>query len=64
MTRTFNLISSVTALMLATAAALLSVPGRTSSLYSGIQLLASRADPAITALSDSIAEHPSAMMPP
>jgi len=64
MTRTFGLVSSVTALILAMAAALLSVPGRTANLYSGIQLLASSADPAITALSDSIAEHPAAMMPP
>jgi len=64
MTRTFGLVSSVTALILATAAALLSVPGRTASVYSGIQLLASSADPAITELSDSIAEHPSAMIPP
>lgn len=64
MTRTFRLISSVTVLMLATAVALLSVPGRTASFYYEIQPLASRVDPAINALSASIAAHPAEMIPP
>jgi hypothetical protein len=64
MIRNFSLVSSVTALMLAMVAALLSVPGRTASLYSEMELLASSVVPASNALSTSIAAHPAEMIPP
>lgn len=53
------------ALILAAAAALLSVPGRASSLYPDVQwFLTSGVVPAIGAISSSIAEYPAAMIPP
>jgi hypothetical protein len=64
MTGTFRLVSGVTALMFGTAAALLSVPGQTASFYHAVQPLASKLEPAINALSASIAAHPAEMIPP
>jgi hypothetical protein len=64
MTRTLRLASGVTALMLATAVVLLSVPGRTASFYYEVQPLASRVEPAVNALSASIAGHPAEIIPP
>jgi hypothetical protein len=62
--RRSSLISTV-AVMLAAAAALLSIPGRTGNSYPDIQrLLASNVAPAMDALSGSIAEHPAEMIPP
>jgi hypothetical protein len=53
------------ALMLAAAAALLSIPGRTGSPYSDIQWLLGTAGAAeFDAISGSIAEHPTEMIPP
>jgi hypothetical protein len=55
----------VVALMLAAAAALLSIPGRAGSPYPDIQwLLASNVAPEMDAISGSIAEHPTEMIPP
>jgi hypothetical protein len=59
-----SLISTV-AVMLAAAAALLSITGRTGNPYPDIQrLLESNVAPAMDALSGSIAEHPAEMIPP
>ena len=52
------------ALILAAAAALLSVPGRAGSLYPDVQWFLTSVVPAIGAISTSIAEHPAAMIPP
>ncbi len=53
------------ALMLAAAAALLSIPGQTGSPYPDIQgLLGSGAAAEFDAISGSIAEHPAEMIPP
>jgi hypothetical protein len=64
MTRTQTMVSSATALMLASVIALLAVPGRTGGLYAEIQRLANRVAPAMDAISGSIAEHPAEMIPP
>lgn len=53
------------ALILAAAAALLSIPGRTDSPYADIQwLLASSAAAELDTISGSIAEHPDEVIPP
>ena len=65
MTRTLSLISSLAALSLAAAAAMLSVPGRAESFYPSVQdFLANRVVPAMNAISSSIAEQSEEMAPP
>jgi len=65
MTRTLSLISSVTALGLAVAATLFSVPGRAGGHYSEVQaFLANRVVPAMSAISSSIAAQSEEMAPP
>lgn len=63
MTGTFRFASSVTVLLLAMVVTRLSLPDRTASFYYEVSSLASRVDPAINALSASIAAHPAEMLP-
>ena len=65
MTRTLSLITSLAALSLAATAAMLSVPGRAESFYPDVQdFLANRVVPAMSVISDSIAEQSEEMAPP
>jgi len=65
MTKTFGLISSLAALSLAVAAAMLSVPGRSERVYPGVHaFLANRVVPAMNTVSGSIAEQSQEMAPP
>jgi len=64
MTRTLSLISGLAALSLVTTAAMLSIPGRAESFYPDVQdFLANRAVPAMSAISDSIAEQSEEIAP-
>jgi len=65
MIRTFSSISSVMALSLAAAPALLSVDGRVRSLYPDVRwVVTSCVVPAMTAISSRIAEHRAEMAAP
>jgi len=65
MTRTLSLISSLAALSLVAAAAMLSVPGRADSFYPNVQdFLTNRVAPAMNTISSSIAEQSAEIVAP